>query len=361
MKIAFCGPIAAPDGAAKGGMESGAREMISELEKNKVQVFEFPYPAPNRHRHSSIKGLSYLLGLPLVFARVLVSSRQFEMLHLTSLYRHFIYPEFALVFAARMLRLPVLLNFRPGDWWLQYENRSPIYRYVFRAAVKSSQVVAVESFDLMEPMRSLGVEPMYLPSFVTEAPREREIDESGTIPVKLVHLGALNDDKGLPLALEARRDLEASGVRAVLLVVGDGDPAYVAALKDTYSEPEVRWLGEVAHQRVRRAICDAHFFLFPTTFTGEGHSNALNECMAEGLVPIVSDHGASRDVVGDAGIVLEPKANASDYAAAIRTVWFGGEWWRRSRKCTSIVTDRFYAPMVVGQLLCEYRKIARKS
>jgi glycosyltransferase involved in cell wall biosynthesis len=358
MRVAFCGPIAARDEAAKGGMESGAREMISELEMRQIQVCEFAYPAPNRHRHSVIKGLHYMLGLPVLFARILVSSRKYDVLHLTILYRHFIYPEFVLVLGARALRLPVLLNLRPGDWWLQYQQRSFLYRFIFRTIVRVSQRVAVESFNLMEPMRSLGTEPIYIPSFVTVEPRKRTEGESQSTLVKLVYLGALNDAKGLTIVLEARRHLEKSGINAVLKVIGAGDPAYEQMIRDTYYEPEVTWLGEIPHRRVRQAISDSHFFLFPTAFIGEGHSNALNECMAEGIVPIVSDHGANRNVVDNAGIVLEMGASASEYSASIKSVWNSGEWWSRSLRCTSIMAERFYAPAVMSHLLKAYQEIA---
>jgi glycosyltransferase involved in cell wall biosynthesis len=338
-------------------MESGARGMITELEKRQIQVLEFPYPAPNRYRHSVAKGLAYLLGLPVLFSRVLLSSRQFDVLHLTVLYRHFVYPELALVIGARVLRRPVLLNLRPGDWWLQYQQRSTLYRYAFRLMVRLSQRVAVESYDLMEPIRLLGVEPVYLPSFVTQKPRKREDRGPQCTTVKLVYLGSLNDAKGIPIALEVRRHLEARGLDAVLVVIGGGDPAYVEKLRKTYRESEVQWLGEVAHEDVRKVVGDSDFFLFPTTFFGEGHSNALNECMAEGVVPIVSDHGANRRVVGDGGVVLKNDAAAGDYAAAIDSLWASGEWPIRSRICTSIIAEHFYAPVVMDRLVAAYREI----
>ena len=361
MKVAFCGPIAARDEAAKGGMESGARGMIAELEKRQIQVLEFAYPAPNRYRNSLTKGLVYLLGLPVLFTRVLLSSRKFDVLHLTVLYRHFVYPELALVVGARILGRPVLLNLRPGDWWLQYQQRSKFYRFFFRTMVRLSQRVAIESYDLMEQMCPLGVEPIYVPSFVTSKPRMREESDSRCTPVKLLYLGSLNDSKGIPVALEARRLLQASGIDAVLKVIGGGDAVYVAKLRELYHEPEVEWLGEVAHKSVREVIGDSHFFLFPTTFFGEGHSNALNECMAEGIVPVVSDHGANRGVVGEGGIVLQKNASAGEYAAAVKSVWTNKEWTSRSHICTSVIAERFYAPVVMDRLVDAYREIVRKN
>lgn len=360
MRIAFCGPIAARAGVAKGGVESGTRGIISELHKREFQLHEFPYPAPNRHRHPIIKGIAYF-ELPVLFLRVIMSSGQFDVLHFTILYRHFIYAEFALLLAAKLFRRPVLLHVRPGDWWLQYQQRSPLYRVIFRTMVRLSESVAVESHDLLEPMRLLGSDPIYLPSFVTEKPHMRPDDESQCDWLKLVYLGAINDAKGAPIALEARRQLELYGLKAVLKIVGGGDPGYVEEMRKVYNEPEVHWLGEVAHQDVRRSIGDSHFYLFPTTFIGEGHSNALNECMAEGLVPVVSDHGANANIVEDAGIVLEKESSANDYALAIRSVWCNGQWLNRSKKCTSIITEKYYAPAVMGRLIDAYYSLSKQK
>ena len=361
VKVAFCGPIAAWDEAAKGGMESGARGMIAELEMRQIQVFEFAYPAPNRYRNPLAKGFVYLLGLPVLFSRVLLSSRKFDVLHFTVLYRHFLYAEFALVVGARILGRPVLLNLRPGDWWLQYQQRSTLYRLFFKTMVRLSQRVAIESYDLMEQIRLLGVDPIYVPSFVTSKPRMREESDSRCVTVKLVYLGSLNDSKGIPVVLEARRLLQASGIEAVLKVIGGGDALYVEKLREIYHEPEVQWFGEIAHKSVREVIADSHFFLFPTTFFGEGHSNALNECMAEGVVPVVSDHGANRCVVGDGGIVLRKNASAGEYAAAVKSVWTNREWTSRSHFCTTVIAERFYAPIVMDRLVDAYREIVRQN
>jgi glycosyltransferase involved in cell wall biosynthesis len=112
---------------------------------------------------------------------------------------------------------------------------------------------------------------------------------------------------------------------------------------------------------VRPLVRRAHFFVFPTRFIGEGHSNALNECMAEGVVPVVSDHGANRHVVADAGLVLPPDAAAADYAAAVARIWRAGEWRARSDRCVARIGERFQAGVVMPRLMAAYRAMVSKT
>jgi glycosyltransferase involved in cell wall biosynthesis len=348
--IAFCGPIAARSGPAAGGVESGTRGIILELERRGFDVIELPYPSPDRHKSAITKGVAYAVGLPMVFVQLLLNACRYDVLHCTILYRHFIYSELSYVVLARLLRKRVFLHVRPGDWWLHYQRRSAIYRYCFRTVARLSHCVAVESQSLLESMRSLGVDPVYVPSFVTASPAKRYDRSTVHHQLRLVYVGALNDAKGLPTILAARRLLAGRGLNASLTLAGDGDPEYVSAMRSLYAEPEVEWNGPVAHESVRALMRRAHFFLFPTTFIGEGHSNALNECMAEGVVPVVSDHGANRHVVADGGLVLPSSARPDAYAEAVENIWRSGEWAERSARCVEVISQFFYAPVVMSRI-----------
>jgi len=54
----------------------------------------------------------------------------------------------------------------------------------------------------------------------------------------------------------------------------------------------------------QRLIANHFFFVSDDLTIGEGHSNALTEAMDAGLVPICSDHGFNRDVIGNCGFLL---------------------------------------------------------
>jgi glycosyltransferase involved in cell wall biosynthesis len=175
--------------------------------------------------------------------------------------------------------------------------------------------------------------------------------------LSLAYAGSLINEKGLETMLEVRRLLAGRGVFAHLYLIGSGDSAYVDRLKSRFPEDEIIWHGEIAHPDVRRHLRAGHFFLFPTRFIGEGHANALNEAMAEGLVPVVSDHGANADVVADAGRVLPVGADAQAYADAITDIWREG-WLAYSHRASARIREQFWAPKVIDRLIAVYRDLA---
>ncbi len=356
MRVAFLGPIAEPDRPAKGGVESGTREIINCLVSDKFEALEYAYPAPDRYWSRVRKGLHYALNLPWLAARVILAARRFDVLHLTSLYRSYLYPEFLIACLVHLQRRPVVVHLRPGDWWYQYESRSFLYRWCFRRFMKIASRVLIESESLMAKARSFGIEPVLIPSFVVAEPRPRP-EQAAEAPLSLAYAGSLIREKGLETILEARRLLAGSGERVFLHLIGTGDAGYIDQLKVQWPEAEIVWHGEVAHPDVRQHLRAAHFFPFPTTFIGEGHANALNEAMAEGLVPVASDHGANVDVIADTGRVLPVSATAKQYADAIMEIWRDG-WLTYSRRASARIRTYFWAPVVVDRLIAVYRDVS---
>ena len=82
--------------------------------------------------------------------------------------------------------------------------------------------------------------------------------------------------------------------------------------------------------------------------------------MAEGLVPIVSDHGSNADVVGDAGRVLPVGASAEAYADAVMDVWRAG-WLDYSRRASERIHENFWAPTVMDKLIAAYHSVTTRQ
>ena len=96
---------------------------------------------------------------------------------------------------------------------------------------------------------------------------------------------------------------------------------------------------------------ESHFFVFPTTHLGEGHSNALSESMAYGVVPIVADNGFNKDIVINAGVVMPIDASAQNYFREMDTILTSKMWElysERSRQriisnfSNKVVSDNFF-------------------
>ena len=92
---------------------------------------------------------------------------------------------------------------------------------------------------------------------------------------------------------------------------------------------------------------------------GEGHSNALTEAMAEGLVPLCADNGFNRSVIGDCGRIFDRNADGAAYAEAVRAIITSGGWWQLSRRTAERIARNYTAETVVPGLIERYREIMR--
>lgn len=358
LTIAFCGPVAESGEPAAGGKEAGNRSLIAGLRDRGVTVVAFPYPRPDRHGNALVKIAVYGAGLSVLLVRLAVSSRRWQILHFNGHFRHFVYFEWLFPIVARVLGKRVVTHVRAGDARAQYARRSSLYRRVFDQVLKVSDAMAVQGLEDMEfvNQRRSGL-ASYLPNFVSQPPGGHPRPEAPGETLKLVSVGLVAPEKGVEVAIQATRVLAERGLPARLTIIGAGERGYVDSLKAAYADAAVRWLGKVDHEGVRDAVRGSHVFVFPTAWPGEGHSNALTETMAEGIVPVCSDHGFNRRIVADAGVVLPSGATASDYAEAIARLWNGGSWPEYSQKCVERVAALYTADAVIDRLLGLYRSL----
>lgn len=357
-RIAYCGPIAAAGEPAIGGKEAGNRSIISRLREKSVTVTAFPYPRADRHGNALVKMAVYGAGLPSLLVRLAASSGGWDVLHFNGHYRHFSFFEWVFPVVAKVLGKRVVTHVRAGDMRAQYEGRSGLYRWVFDRILRISDAVTVQGLEDMDFVNERRPDlAFYLPNFVTEPTHDNpRLKEPGKM-LELVYVGLVTPEKGVEVAIRAARALADQGLAVRLSIVGAGDPEYVDSLVATNAGDTIRWLGAVEHGAVRNAVRGSHVFVFPTAWPGEGHSNALTETMAEGIVPVCSDHGFNNRIVADAGVVLPPEASGVDYADAIARLWNGGSWPAYSRKCTERVGALYTADVVIDKLVGLYKSL----
>ncbi|BBD09264.1 glycosyltransferase family 4 protein [Desulfovibrio ferrophilus] len=161
---------------------------------------------------------------------------------------------------------------------------------------------------------------VHIPTFVDTAafsPGQRR-DEPG----RAIFVGRLDPLKGVDVLLEAMGLL---GDSAPLLdVVGTGDEAYVAALKQRARalglESRVRFLGRVEPERIPDLLREALFSVVPSRWF-ENLPNAVLESHASATPVIASDMGSLPECVthGETGLLVPP-GDASALAEALRTL-----------------------------------------
>nr|WP_279348598.1 glycosyltransferase family 1 protein [Salinibacter ruber] len=134
---------------------------------------------------------------------------------------------------------------------------------------------------------------------IAEQPQD-EMDRPCESPY-LFMIGGLREKKGADALLSVARDLERQGSGVQLVVARPNGEEYEAEADDL---DNVQLLGWVDDEDVPRLMRGALALLFLSPYEGFGLPAA--EAMAAGTPAIVADRASLPEVVGDAGIVVEP-------------------------------------------------------
>lgn len=354
LTIAYCGPIAASGEPARGGFEAANRRLIDDLRRAGLAVIELPY-APER-KPAWRKLMAYGTGFAGLAWRIATGAERWDVFHITPLRRQFMLAEYILCQLARRRGARLVVDLRAGAIAEDVASPSRLRRAALKRILAAADLVCVEGETYLELDDVRGRNALYLPNYVDAG----TVGQSPAMPstrINLVFLGRIVPEKGIEVAIDCVRALQAHGRQVQLKVIGRGDGAYLDRLQVDTADLPVSWLGAVPHAEVPAQLQDSHFFVFPTRHRGEGHSNALTEAMSQGLVPMAADNGFNRQVIADAGVVLDMTATGEDYAAAIETVLAGGDWRGMSEAARRRILEQFTGERLVPALVERYRDV----
>ncbi len=223
--------------------------------------------------------------------------------------------------------------------WIRYPEAHPaervmsLGRYFERGLKQASAIITDSAFiqqELIElfgiaPGRitpiPLGVEPMFTPRSAAQT-----ADVLGRH--QLTHgryflaVGTLEPRKNLSLALNAYQRLPAKIQQAHPLVVIGMKGWHTKALEEQLAplvrSGEVRQLGYLPRPELATLLAGASALVYPSFYEGFGLPPL--EAMACGVPVICSDASSLPEVVGDAGILIEPRDEGDLVRAMTRIV-----------------------------------------
>ena len=175
----------------------------------------------------------------------------------------------------------------------------------------------------------------------------------------ILFLSRLHPKKGLDMLLPAFKSVLAAVPDAILLLVGDGDPAYVAHLRNLAEElgvsRSVRFMGFLSGDLKWGAFAAAKVFVLPSY--SENFGIAPIEAMATGTPVVVSDQAAVyREVEKCSGGIVVP-CNTEAFANAIGTLLSNPEQCGKSGENAQTVVHRFSAIEVAKETAGLYERI----
>jgi alpha-1,3-rhamnosyl/mannosyltransferase len=291
----------APEIIALGGTDS------SRLPRGVGHLAEPPHPPTN---------LGWtLVGLPRAAARARV-----DLIHA---------PAYTAPFWSRV---PVVLTIHDVSYelhpeWYPYRRdwaRRAFYR---RSARSAAHVITVSTFSAGEitaaysiPASRITVAPLGVdPAFAHADAGGGELPAGITEPY-LLHVGDLHERRNLAVVvdavLEARRHFGgAAGLSLVLVGIDRGVGESLCAIAAEADAPDaVVLLGQVSEERLQTLYHGATALVYPSLY--EGFGLPVLEAMAAGTPVIASRAASLPEVLGDAGVLLDP-LDAGAWAKAI--------------------------------------------
>jgi glycosyltransferase involved in cell wall biosynthesis len=155
----------------------------------------------------------------------------------------------------------------------------------------------------------------------------------------LLYVGPLTERKGIKYLLYALRAVLSEHSDVGLVLVGDGNSKRLENLtKELKIENHVRFEGFVPENDLPEYYRSSDVFVFPSLL--EGFGMVLLEAMASGLPVISTRTSAIPEVVGDAGILVEPR-NIEDLEAKITDFITNSKMEKFSKLSTERVQNNF--------------------
>lgn len=263
----------------------------------------------------------------------------------------------------RMLGYKTVTYMKGGQFMDYYNRGAKFYRWLVKKNMDLQTQAWFEGIPSLEIVKRISnTHLVFYPNYVVEENITSQIPEKPKDRLNLCYFGRVTPDKNVDVIIKAFNLLCEKYDDIYLTIIGGSgySKAYVkevdAMIEDSPFKSHFTRKGLIPFAEIKDIIQSQHLFVFPSKERCEGHSNSLNEAMAQGLVPVVSDYHFNRDIVGDDRLVVEgwePQAYA-DKIAYVREAYDLREISVRMR---DRVKENFSYEVVNKRILEELKKI----
>jgi starch synthase len=179
-------------------------------------------------------------------------------------------------------------------------------------------------------------------------------DRPDTDDKVVVYIGRLEVEKGVQTLIAAIARLERGDIKLYLVGKGDHEESLKGQVKDLGIGDKVEFVGFLSHDEVARYYRLADAFVHPALWP-EPFPRTLLEALAFDVPLIVSDRGASANVLGEAGVVF-PAGDPVALADRLVEVLDDPERSLRMAQLGREVLARYSPERVMGEIVELYRR-----
>jgi glycosyltransferase involved in cell wall biosynthesis len=271
--------------------------------------------------------------------------------------------------------IPVVLTIHDVSYerhpeWYPY-RRDGLRRAFYRLSARgAARVITDSEFSANEitaayriPRDRITVAPLGVPDGFAPATHASDALPAGVTTPFLLHVGDLHERRNLPVVVHAMLEAQRRpGMPPLSLVLAGIDRGIGDRLRSYAREAEspeaVVCLGEVTDAQLVTLYRDAVALVYPSRY--EGFGLPVLEAMACGTPVIASRAASMPEVLGDAGVLLDPD-DEPGWAEAIARV-MTDEWERgRMRKAGLTRAREFTWARTAALTLDVYRQAAERG
>ncbi|WP_299319549.1 glycosyltransferase [uncultured Maribacter sp.] len=362
-KIIFYGHLGKKDGEAVGGGESGNLKTLSILKKSGFQIIELRKSYSSKSLLGKLKHYLSILFMPIFLLFKILKNNDVQTVHISGFYKELIYQELLLIYVSKLLGKKCIYELRAGGVQQSYDDRVGFYKFFFRKAITSSDVILVQGERYVKLLNMLGAKKIiHYPNYIMGSviARKTSLLNRDNL-IELVYFGRMHSSKNILLILDICVKLKEKKIPFKLELIGVSNskyPEYVEEMREKIKKEKlndiVKLTEPIFGSNLINTLKDKHFYIFPTQEAREGHSNSLTEAMSLGIVPICSDYGFNREIVNSNRLIIN-EFDANFYANLIIEIWQQNLWKDLSKDMQEIVSTKFTSSIVQSKLLAAYK------
>ena len=257
--------------------------------------------------------------------------------------------EYILATTASLMGYKNILYLQGGLVMDTYPKGGKLHKWLFKHTMDKQSLVLFEGYDALVLTKQVSDSHlMYFPSYVVDDVIPKSVPEKPSDELNLCYFGRMSPVKNPIVTLKVFELLckRHPDMNIHLTLVGSDiiHQDYVKELdllisQSTYKDKITRKENS-PFEYLLEMMKKQHFYIFPTKEKAEGHSNALNEAMSQGLIPVASDYHFNKTIIGEDELVVkgyEPE----DYADCIDQVIKEGKVQELSEKVWRRVKDNY--------------------
>lgn len=262
--------------------------------------------------------------------------------------------DFAIGFISKILGYKTIFYFKGGGGNSSYQNGSLFYKYLFKLTMNTFNEVMTEgkkTFSLAS--QNSHVRTYYLPNYIENDFTPPSLPIRKTDELNFIYFGRIDENKNILLIIDIFDVLSKKYPNIKLRLIGSGSEYYELMVHKRIQQSSYRqsisWTPKLSHAEIKKILPYQHFFIFPSSECQEGHSNSLNEAMAWGLIPIVSNHNFLPELVEEKFLVA-CNYDAESYVAIISHIIDHGKIKLYSEMMYNIVKENYTEKIIKENL-----------